>query len=226
LVKQTRLLIVDDHRLFVETLAMRLSAEPDLEVLPVAHDVAGLLTIAKACRPDIVVLDMMLGSTTGLGVLDQLTELCPEAQIIFLTAADDMTLLVQAVRSGAVAWVPKSEGADHLVRVIRMVAEGGGFIPSRLLGTLLRRLTSGDEVAEAERRLASLTQRERQVLTCMVDGLGRSEIAARLGVSVNTARTHTQNLLDKLDVHSGLEAISLALRAGLRPTTSGPVPQA
>ncbi|MEU7003443.1 response regulator transcription factor [Nonomuraea sp. NPDC046570] len=223
---QTRVLIVDDHRLFVEMLAARLTMEPDLDVLPVAHDVAGLLAVAKARRPDVVVLDMTLGPASGLGALDRLTELCPDTRIIFLTASDDMTLLVQAIRLGAVGWVPKSVGADRLIKVIRTVAQGGGFIPSRLLADLLRRLTSGDEVAEAEHRLASLTQRERQVLTCMVEGLGRSEIAQHLGVSVNTARTHTQNLLAKLDVHSGLEAISLAMRAGLRPTMAVSVPHA
>jgi len=217
-VKQTRVLIVDDHRLFAEMLAERLSMTPDLMILPVAHDIAGLLAAAEKGRPDVVVLDMMLGPISGLSALERLVEICPEARIIFLTASDDLTLLVQAVRLGAVGWVPKRVGADRLIQVIRSVAQGGGFVPSRLLADLLRRLTSGDEMAEAESRLATLTQRERQVLTCMVEGLGRSEIAEQLGVSVNTARTHTQNLLAKLDVHSGLEAISLAMRAGLRPT--------
>ncbi|WP_214325140.1 response regulator transcription factor [Nonomuraea sediminis] len=216
--RQTRILVMDDHRLFVETLAVRLAMEPDIEVLPVAHDIKGMLAIAKTGRPDVVVLDLMLGSVSTVGALQDLLDRCPEARVIFLTAAQDVSLMVQAVRSGAVGWVPKSVGADQLIRVIRTVALGGGYIPSRSLAELLRRLTTGDEVAEAEHRLASLTQRERQVLSCMVDGLGRSQIAESLGVSVNTARTHTQNLLNKLEVHSALEAISLAMRAGLRPS--------
>ncbi|MFI6604411.1 response regulator [Nonomuraea sp. NPDC050536] len=216
--KQTRVLVMDDHRLFVETLAVRLAMEPDIEVLPVAHDIRGMLAIAKTGRPDVVVLDLMLGPTSAVGALQDLLDRCPDARVIFLTGAQDISLMVQAVRSGAVGWVPKSVGADQLIRVIRTVALGGGYIPARSLAELLRRLTMGDEVAEAEHRLASLTQRERQVLGCMVDGLGRSQIAESLGVSVNTARTHTQNLLNKLEVHSALEAISLAMRAGLRPS--------
>ncbi|MGH8967660.1 MAG: response regulator transcription factor, partial [Actinomycetes bacterium] len=93
------------------------------------------------------------------------------------------------------------------------------WIPPEVLGEVLRRVVAGDAEPEAGRRmLAVLTPREREVLQCMVDGLGRAEIAGRLGLSANTVRTHTQNLLAKLDTHSALEAITLAMRCGMRPS--------
>jgi DNA-binding NarL/FixJ family response regulator len=114
-----------------------------------------------------------------------------------------------------VGWVEKTESADLVARVIRSAARQGGWIPPDVLGEVLRRLTQGGGGG----RIAELTPREREVLQCMVDGLGRAEIAERLGLSANTVRTHTQNLLAKLDLHSALEAITLAMRAGMRPTS-------
>ena len=212
-----RVLLVDDHALFAEALAARLSKEPGLVILPVALDVRKALALVATERPHVIVLDLMLGAESGLEVLDHVRDQYPDIRVLLLTAVSDVESIVQAIRRGAVGWLSKTEGADLVARVIRSAAGRGGWLPPDLLGDVLRRLAESDRPDGGSQLLAELTPREREVLQCMVDGLNRIEIAARLGLSANTVRTHTQNLLAKLDMHSALEAITLAMRAGMRP---------
>ena len=212
----TRVLIVDDHALFAEALAARLGREPDLVILPIAADVRRALALTATERPRVLVLDLTLGAESGLDVLDRVRERHPDVRVVVLTAMDDLDTMVRAVRRGAVGWLEKTESAELVARVVRSAARQGGWIPPDVLGDVLRALVrdGGDAGGDL---LAGLTPREREVLQCMVDGLGRTEIAGRLGLSANTVRTHTQNLLAKLGLHSALEAITLAMRAGMRP---------
>lgn len=214
-----RVLIVDDHALFAEALAARLAREPDLVVLPIAQDVRHARALADTERPHVIVLDVMLGRESGLDVLDHVRATAPEVRVVMLSALIEIDAVVQAVQRGAVGWLPKTESADLVARVIRSAARKGGWLPPEILGEVLRRLLGRtSEQPTGARLLAELTPREREVLQCMVDGLGRAEIAQRLGLSANTVRTHTQNLLAKLDTHSALEAITLAMRLGMRPS--------
>ncbi|MFI0353926.1 response regulator [Actinomadura sp. 9N407] len=213
-----RVLIVDDHALFAEALTARLGREPDLVILPVAGDARRALALAATERPHVVVLDLMLGPENGLDVLDRLREHHPDVRVVILSAMSEVDAIVQAVRRGAIGWLSKTESADLVARVIRGAARRGGWLPPDILGDVLRRLMNdAPEPNGGGRLLAELTPREREVLQCMVDGLNRAEIADRLGLSANTVRTHTQNLLAKLDMHSALEAITLAMRSGLKP---------
>ncbi|MFC4910287.1 response regulator [Actinomadura gamaensis] len=215
----TRVLIVDDHALFAEALSARLGREPDLVVLPVAASGRQALSLAATERPHVVLLDLDLGPENGLEVLSRLRERHPDVRVVVLTAAEGVDTIVRCVRRGAVGFLSKTERAERVADVVRHAARRGGWIPPELLGDVLRRLLSGQaEPDGADRLLADLTPREREVLQCMVDGLNRAEIAGRLGLSANTVRTHTQNLLAKLDLHSALEAITLAMRAGMRPS--------
>jgi two-component system NarL family response regulator len=214
-----RVLIVDDHILFAEALAARLSREPDLVILPIAPDVRRAFALVTTERPDVIALDLMLGAESGLEVLDHVRDKHPGIRVVALTAVSDIDSMVRTIRRGAVGWLPKTESADLVTRVIRSAARGGGWVPPAVLGEVLRRLVASDPLDTASQMLAALTPREREVLQCMVDGFNRVEIAGRLSLSANTVRTHTQNLLAKLDLHSALEAITLAMRAGMRPRT-------
>jgi DNA-binding NarL/FixJ family response regulator len=214
-----RVLIVDDQALFAEALAARLGAEPDIEVLPVAHDIRRATALIATESPQVVVLDLVLGEESGLDALDLLRRRYPDVRVVVLSGVTDIDPMVTALRRGAVGWVPKTESADLVSSVIRGAAGRGGWIPPAVLGEVLRRLLNGGGIDSDD--LSELTPREREVLRCMVDGLSRPEIAGRLGLSANTVRTHTQNLLAKLDAHSALEAITVAMRAGMRPS-SGP----
>jgi DNA-binding NarL/FixJ family response regulator len=215
-----RVLIVDDHALFAEALAARLNKEPDLVILPIALDVRRALALVATERPHMILLDLMLSAESGLEILDHVRNDYPDIRVVMLTAVRDVDSIAQAIRRGAVGWLPKTESADLVARVVRSAARKGGWIPPDVLGDVLRRLVTVDRPDGGSRLLAELTPREREVLQAMVDGLNRTQIAQRLGLSANTVRTHTQNLLAKLDLHSALEAVTLAMRAGMRPADS------
>jgi DNA-binding NarL/FixJ family response regulator len=215
-VEHLRVLVVDDHQLFAEALAARLAAEPDLVLLPVAGNGGQCLSEAAAGRPHVVVLDLVLAEESGLDVLDRLRAGDPSVKVIILTGVRDVDAVVDAVRRRADAWLPKTTSVEELARVIRGVARGESWIPPDLLGEVLRRLAVPED--RGRDTFGVLTEREREVLQCLVDGMSRQDIASRLYVSTNTVRTHTQNMLSKIGRHSVLEAVSFALRSGLRPT--------
>jgi DNA-binding NarL/FixJ family response regulator len=217
----TRVLIVDDHLLFAEALAARLSGEPDLVVLPIAGDSRRALALIATERPDVVVLDLVLRGESGLDLLDRVRERDPDIRVVMLTAVTGTDMIARALRRGAIAWLPKTERADLVTSVIRGAAGRGGWIPPAVIGDVLRRLVGAPADGE-ESLLSGLTRREAEVLQCMVDGRSRAEIAAELGLSSNTVRTHVQNLLAKLGTHSALEAITVAMRAGMRPSDPAP----
>jgi DNA-binding NarL/FixJ family response regulator len=212
-----RTLVVDDHPLFAETLAVRLSREPDLEVLPVAGDSGRALALLSSQSPAVVLLDLVLGTESGLNLLEEIAAIWPDVSVVMLTGVSAADQVVEAVRRGASAWLPKTVDGQQLVRVIRGVFRGESWIPPDLLRHVLRQLTAVPPDAGPD-PLDRLTARERSILQCAIDGLSRPDIARKLFLSPNTVRTHRQNLLGKLEVHSTLEAVSLGLRYGMRPS--------
>lgn len=211
-------LLADDHALFAEALQARLSREPDLRPVSVAYTADHLRTQVKRDHPGVVVLDMAFGPENGVVLAGYVRDVSPTSRVVMLTGTDSVSSVVAALRCGVRAWLPKTVRPEQLVRAIRGVARGEAWVPPDMLGRVLTSLVG----AEPQRPdpLAALTPREREVLQCMVDGLNRHQIAKRLHVSANTVRTHTQNLLAKLGVHSTLESVALALRHGLRATQS------
>lgn len=207
-------LVVDDHPVFAEALAARLSREPDLVLPPPAADLRQARDALSANRIDVVLLDVVLGDESGLDLLDEIRIRYPAARTVMLAAVGTVDAAVTAVRRGALAWVPKTIGAETLVSIIHGVLRGEAYLPPDLLGRVLRELSGTDPGGGP---LATMTTREREILQYLVDGLSRTEIASRLYLSVNTVRTHTQNLFGKLGVHAVLEAVAVALQAGMRP---------
>jgi two-component system NarL family response regulator len=209
-------LVVDDHAIFADALQARLSREPDLGPVRVAYGIAEARAKVARTRPAVVVLDLLLSDgESGLDVAEAIRETSPQTKIIILTAVESVGDVVTGLMRGVRAWLPKTVEVGHLVRVIRGVHAGEAWLAPDLLGRVLT-----DLVADASPDpLDGLTTRERQVLQCMVDGLTRAEIAHRLHLSVNTVRTHTQNIIAKLGAHSTLESVALALRKGLRASS-------
>ncbi|MFC1402364.1 MULTISPECIES: response regulator transcription factor [Streptacidiphilus] len=142
----------------------------------------------------------------------------PTLQVIVLAVDDDPRRVVQALQAGAGAWVAKESSLGRLMAVIKGVMRDETHIPPLLLTGVIRELTAARrDRTESERLVESLTPREKQVLRCMVAGLGRQAVADRLFLSPHTVRTHMQNVLGKLGVHSTLAAVALARRAGVGP---------
>jgi DNA-binding NarL/FixJ family response regulator len=213
-------LIVDDHRLFAEALRLRLGREPDLQPVRSAISASEALTLAHADPPDVVILDDRLGTDDGVDLVSRMRDAASGCRVVMLSGFEQAGAVVRALRSGACGWMAKTAGIEELLCAIRGVTRGDAWLSPQLLGSILPELLS-DRSTATDDRLSALTAREREVLACLVEGLSRAQIAAQLYMSANTARTHTQNLLAKLDAHSTLEAVSIALHHGMRMTGTG-----
>jgi two-component system NarL family response regulator len=218
LMKPISVLVGDDHAVFADALQARLAREIDLGPVAVAYSSQDTVRQAAAGHPAVVILDVVMGDGSGLDLIEKIHEVSPESKVMMLTAMAAVEDVVTALTRGARAWLPKTIDSDRLIRVVRGVHRGEAWLAPELLGRVLADLTL--RASGQPNPLAVLTSRESEVLQCMVEGLSRPQIAVRLGLSGNTVRTHTQNLIAKLGVHSTLEAVAVALRHGLR--ASGP----
>lgn len=212
-----RLLLVDDYRMVTEALAARLSAAPDFWVAGCCStDDPRLPDIVRWLRPDMILIETEPLGPAVSEVLHRLRAAWPSARVIVVSADGDVTHAVDAVRAGADAWVSKKQAADQLETVLRGVANGYAWFPPSMLGEVLRELR-GDvrRATESSDLLTTLSPRELDVMVSMADGKPGHEIAADLMISADTVRTHTRSIFTKLDVHSRLEAVSVARAAGL-----------
>ena len=203
--------VIDEERTFADALAIRLNAEEDLSVVAVAQPTAATM----GWHADIILLDVDLNGSMRLC---KATSGPPHStRVIMLSQTSEAARILAAIEAGARAWVRKDESMEHLLRVLRGVVRGETWLPPTETGNVLSLLmTQRDRRKDGDRMLALLTPRERQVLACLTEGDGRNQIAGRLNLTPNTVRTHLQNILAKLGVHSTLEAVALT-RAWLMP---------
>lgn len=211
---RSKLLIVDDHRVFCQGLEAVFRAEPDFEPVSVS-DPAAALGIVVSWQPDVVLMDLRLGEVSGVDLTRRMTGLPSPPAIVVLTAFADIAAALDAVRAGAVGFVPKNASVEQVIGAVRAAVLGGSWLPHEMLARLV--VEQQDPVGTPH-LIAQLTARERQVLSLMVSGLDRNGIAERLNQSPNTVRTHIRNVIVKLNCHSAIEAVAVGLRAGLRPS--------
>lgn len=211
-----RVLIADAHSLFREALVTALDGESDLDVVGEARD--GLEAVAEAARtePEVAVLDVDLPNCDGVRATSLIRERLPACRVVVLAAEEDHQTLADAIHAGANGYLTKASPLTDLVDAIRSVHRGDTLVPAGMLGDLLGRLIDRrQQQSEAVRRIGRLTPREREVLDLLARGGDNDSIAQALVISPQTARTHIQNVLVKLGVHSRLEAAALAIQNGL-----------
>jgi DNA-binding NarL/FixJ family response regulator len=215
--------VIDQERTFADALAARLEAEDDVEVVAAVHARTPAQCLLVGRHADVMLLDGDLPERAGVRLCEELCSREDPPRVVMLSYSSEAARIVDAIRSGAAAWVRKNESLQHLLQVIRGVAKGETWLPPAEVGRVLRLLIQDqDRRRENDQLLDALTPREREVLTCLAEGAGRREVAERLQLSANTVRTHLQNLMTKLGVHSTLEAVAMSrphleqLRAGIR----------
>lgn len=208
--------IIDQERTFTDALAAGLEAEQDVEVAVAVHRQAPAPSLIVGRHADVVLLDGDLPGNAAIHLCEELSGREDAPRVVMLSRSSDAGRIADSVRAGAAAWVSKTESLAHLIRVIRGVAAGETWLPPAKTGAVLRLLMQErEEQRESDRLLASLTAREREVLVCLAEGAGRHDVAERLHLSAHTVRTHLQNLMAKLGVHSTLEAVALTRAAAV-----------
>ena len=208
---QLRVIVLDRQRTFADALAARLGREDDLTVTGVVLPARPDPSRVFAEPADIVLLDADLPGEAAFSLCAQISGRSQPPRVITLSDSSEPERIVRAIRAGAAAWVRKDETIEQLLRVLRGVASGDMWLPPADLRQVLQLLLSQqDERRAADELFASLTTREQEVLLRLAEGFGRRDVAKQLHVSCNTIRTHLQNLMGKLGVHSTLEAVAMA----------------
>jgi DNA-binding NarL/FixJ family response regulator len=211
-----RVVVVDDEALVRSGFRLILNAAPDIEV--VAATVGGnALDAVLEHRPDVVLVDIRMPDVDGLTVLSRLRDLSDPPAVAMLTTFDADEYVLKALNLGAAGFLLKDTEPEHLAQLVRTLAMGGVVMSPKASRTLLRSLPRTEEVAgdPAGTRVERLTDRERDVLVLLAEGLSNAEIGVRLHLGTGTVKDHVSALLTKLRVSGRVQAALLAQRAGL-----------
>ena len=212
-----RILLVEDHASFRQTLAYVFDQQPDFRVVAQSGTLdgtRGLMDRSEAA--DLGVIDLSLPDGEGTELIAELREANPEFAALVLTASLDRTEYARAVEAGAAGVLHKSADVDDILDAARRLGEGVPLISQEELVELLRLAGQNrEEELEARVSIEQITPREQEVLSSLAEGLSNKEIAAKLHMSVDTERTHMMNILNKLGVHSRIQALLFAARHGL-----------
>ena len=215
--RKISLLICDDHKILTDALAMVVDRDDDLILVgPPVHDAASAIELAAEQLPDVVLMDIMFkGGMNGIDATRKIKEVSPATKVVIMTAHDDERLLVEAVEAGASGFLGKEEAAGEVLAAAKAAADGEVLIDPTTLTRLLHQVAIEREArSSAHALLDDLTEREREILQLLAEGLRNDDIAGRLFISPQTVQTHVRNILGKLRVHSKLEAVSFAVRHG------------
>jgi DNA-binding NarL/FixJ family response regulator len=216
----TSLLIVDDHPWLADALA-QLASAAGWGPVNVATSQSEGRALAQRLRPDLVSVDLTLGEESGVVLIEQLKEDQPHLTVVVLTGDVGGPRALECIASGASAFIPKSAQPDEILSAFDAAAAGYTWLPVPLIGQVLDAALHPPPPTVWAELVDCLSDRERDVLELMVAGLDRKQIAQELMISFNTVRTHVKNVLAKLGAHSTVEAVSVALRAGVRPRAVG-----
>jgi DNA-binding NarL/FixJ family response regulator len=204
-------ILADDHRVVTDALARVLSAQPDIRIVGIAATVAEVRELAGT-PVDVVLMDYRFPDGTGVQALRSIRSRSPGARIVMLTALDDDETILDSVQAGADGYITKDRNIEDVVNAVRDAHAGAMLLPASVIRMIASRVAAAHERSAEPSTVDPLTTRELQVLTALSEGLSTPGVCAQLGITPNTLRTHVQNIMAKLHVHSKLEAVAFALR--------------
>jgi DNA-binding NarL/FixJ family response regulator len=206
----TSVLVVDDHRMFAEAIAVLLRGEEDFEEVDISTSGEEALDRIDARCYDVLLADVDLPGMSGIAVIARTKERCPAASVVVVTALTQPDLAVRAFEEGASGFVEKHHAAEDVVGAIRRAAAGDVVIPSESVREALMARTRSRTISPFQ-----LTSREIEVLQAVANGWSTEEVAAQLHISRRTVQSHVQSVIDKMRVRSKLEAVLVGLREGI-----------
>ena len=220
-VEPIRVLVVDDHALFRRGLQMVLEQEPDIEVVEEASDGAEAIAKAAEVLPDIVLMDVRMPRRGGIDACTAIHETVPSAKIIMLTISDEEADLYDAIKAGAMGYLLKEISIEEVAAAIRAVHGGQSLISPSMASKLLTEFASMIKKTDDRQQVPTprLTDREMEVLKLVAKGMNNRDIAKQLFISENTVKNHIRNILEKLQLHSRMEAVVYAVREKLLEIT-------
>jgi DNA-binding NarL/FixJ family response regulator len=210
-----RVVVVDDQELFRRGLTMLLNVEEDIEVVGEASDGSSAADLAASTVPDVVLMDVRMPKQSGIEACHSIKDVAPNSRIIMLTVSDEEADLYDAVKNGASGYLLKDSSIDEVAQAVRLVADGQSLISPSMAIKLLDEFKQMSRADRQQVPTPRLTDRELEVLRFVAQGLNNREIAKQLFISENTVKNHVRNILEKLQLHSRMEAVMYAVREKL-----------
>ena len=209
---ETTILVADDHQIVRQGLKRLLSKRDDYNVVGEACDGEQAVEIAQRKQPDVILMDISMPRLSGIDATRQIAR-GGRSKVLALSMHDGQSYVEEALRAGAAGYVHKNASAEDLCSAIDAVRTGESYLSPTVTQQVVDAIARpGDRASSA---VSALTQREREVLKLIADGLSSKEIASKLGVSLKTIESHRANLMDKLDIHKVSGLVRFAVRAGL-----------
>jgi two-component system, NarL family, response regulator NreC len=213
--EQIRLLLIEDHEMVRAGFRMLLNAQPDMHIIGEASSGEQGLELAIIECPDVILLDISMPGKGGVETARGIKLHCPETAILAVTIHTEQAYLLEMLEAGVDGYLPKRAAADELVNAIRTVHEGNNYVFPGLIDALVDGFRArSDESLEGNKK-SILTDRQLQVLRYIADGLTSQRTAEQLGLSVRTVERHVENMMRRLDVHSRVELVRVAIREGI-----------
>ena len=212
-----RVLIADDQPLYRRGLEVVLHTEEDIEVVGEAEDGEEAITKAEELAPDVVLMDVRMPRVNGIEATQAIRDRVPTTKILMLTVSDEDSDLYEAIKAGASGYLLKEVSVEEVAASIRAVMQGESKITPSMASKLINEFSAMSKRADERQRLPvpALTARELEVLKLVAKGMSNREIADELFISENTVKNHVRNILEKLHLHSRMEAVMYALREKL-----------
>ena len=212
-----RVLICDDHALFRRGLIMVLESEEGIDVVAEAEDGEEAIIKAEEAAPDVVLMDVRMPRMSGIEATRAIADAVPSAKILMLTVSDEEDDLYEAIKAGANGYLLKEISVEEVAEAIRAVVQGQSLISPSMASKLLNEFNSLAKKAEERQQYPApaLTSRELEVLKLVAKGMSNREIADELYISENTVKNHVRNILEKLHLHSRMEAVIYAVKERL-----------
>jgi len=213
--KKIKLLLVDDHPIVLDGIKSHLCAQPDFEVVGDAANGQDALRKAKLTLPDVVLMDISMPHMNGLEAMANLRKQVPNAKVLILTMHDSKEYIAQVVRSGARGYLLKDSAPAELVGAIKAVHAGEVYFSPSVSKVLIEEMADGNKRSLDAPLPPPLTDREREVLSLIAEGLLNKQIADRLGIGVRTIETHRERIMRKLDIHTVAGLTKYAIARGM-----------
>ncbi len=207
-----RIVLADDHAVVREGLRAFLELQEGIEVVGEAADGEEAVEEAERLRPDVLLMDLVMPRLDGVGAMRELRRRRPEIRVIVLTSFAEDERLLPAIQAGAAGYLLKNVEPSALARAVRAAHAGETLLPRSVIVGIAQRVAAARDRGSERIPIESLTPRELEVLRALTEGLSTPEICEHLFIAPNTLRTHVQNIMSKLRVHSKLEAVAFALR--------------
>ncbi|MBI5302554.1 MAG: response regulator transcription factor [Chloroflexi bacterium] len=211
--KPIRVLLVDDHAIVREGIGSLLSHQKDIKIIGQAVDGKQAIDAVTQLKPDVVLMDITMPVMNGLDATREIHKLFPDTRVLVLTQHENKEYIMPLLQAGAVGYISKRARANELIHAIHAVHDSGAYLPPSITHLVVNALADAPNASSLEQSV--LTERERDVVRLVAEGLSSREIAERWSISVKTVDTHRANIMEKLGIHNSAELIKYAIRNGI-----------